>query len=111
MVIEIRLKDRENGTTKVVRSDFVSWVDMKRAVKLQTEMGKDGFTDIDRLDEIIDIVAGVFRGIATRQEIEDMADADEIIAAYMMIVSGVSQSAKQNFLRAVGRAAAQEEKI
>lgn len=98
MVIELKLYDEDNEVIKTLRAHRVKWATLKEASVLQSEI-KDDF--LGSMDRILDVVADVFNGKATRDEIQEGAGSDEILAAFFMVTRGTSMEANKNFLRAV----------
>ena len=105
MVIELKLYDEENETKKTLRSTRVPWGLMKKAAKMQSSFKSDDI--LASLDEVMDVVAELFRGQATRQEIEEGASSDEIFTCFRCMIQGVTIEANRNFIKAV-KAAAEE---
>lgn len=104
MIIELKLYDDEKGMEKTLRVHRVKWDVLKAATILQTKLKND---PLGAMDEIMDVVADVFAGQATREEIVAGADSAEILACFTMLIKGVTVEAQRNFLRAV-KAAEQE---
>lgn len=98
MVIELKLYDEENETKKTLRANRVKWATLKEASVLMAEIRGDFLGAIDR---ILDVVADVFKGQATRDEIQEGADSEEILTAFFMVTRGTSMEATRNFQRAV----------
>lgn len=98
MLIELNLYDAQDEVVKTLRKTGVRWEILKKATKLRQEAATDGGSDL--MDGVVAIIADLFAGQATADEIERGANADELLVCWMQIITSSSASVKQNFLKA-----------
>ena len=95
MLIELNLYDAQDEVVKTLHKAGVRWEVLKKATKLRHEAQADDGEKL--MDGVVAIIAELFAGQATADEIANGANADELMACWMQIITSSSTSVRQNF--------------
>ncbi|MHB9032329.1 MAG: phage tail assembly chaperone G [Anaerolineae bacterium] len=96
-VITLNLYDNDNEIKGTYTRAFIPWKVLKRAVKLVQRMGGEtgsvnlATLDDGLLDELSQLVVDVFSGQFTKEELENGADAAEMLPVLQQIAAMVAQ--------------------